>query len=45
MNGARRILGIPPEIVPFAYVAVGYADEKKEARTRYDATRVHRDRW
>ena len=41
----REVLGIPEGIVPFALVAVGHPAEAKEARTQYDAARVHRGRW
>lgn len=44
-DAARRTLGIPEHIVPFAYVAVGHPAEEKEPRTQYDPARVHRERW
>jgi nitroreductase len=42
---ARRILGIPDSIVPFAYIAVGYPGETKEPRTQYDPGCVHVNHW
>lgn len=45
VKAVRDILGIPEDIVPFAYVAVGHPAEHKEPRTQYDASRVHRERW
>lgn len=42
---ARRLLGIPEHIVPFAYIAIGHPAEQKEPRTQFDAARVHRERW
>ncbi len=45
VRSAREILGIPPEIVPFAYIAIGRPAEDKPPRTQYDAERVHVNRW
>lgn len=42
---ARKILGIPESVIPFAYIAIGYAAETKEPRTQYDPERVHLNRW
>ena len=42
---ARTILGLPEDIVPFAYVAIGHPAEQKKPRTQYDPARVHRDHW
>ena len=41
----RRVLDIPEEIIPFAYIAIGYPAEQKEPRTQYDPARVHLGRW
>ncbi len=41
----RGVLGIPPRIVPFCLIPVGFPAEHKPPRTQYDATRVHRDVW
>lgn len=41
----RRLLGIPPEVIPFALIAVGHPAETKPPAARYDAERVHQDRW
>lgn len=45
IEAARGVLGIPPGIVPFCYIAVGHPAEEKEPRTQYDAARVHREGW
>ena len=45
VKGTREVLGIPEEVVPFAYIAVGYPAEHKEPRTQYDPSRVHPMRW
>jgi nitroreductase len=41
----RKLLELPPEITPFALVAVGRPDEEKPPADRYDEERVHRERW
>lgn len=41
----REILGLPEYITPLCLVAVGHPAEQKPARTQYDASRVHYERW
>jgi nitroreductase len=41
----RDVLGIPPRIGVLSLLSIGYPAEEKEARTQYDARRVHPDRW
>ena len=41
----RKLLGTPPHIVPFALVPIGRPAEKKGPARRYDAARVHQDKW
>ncbi|MGO8705836.1 MAG: nitroreductase family protein [Candidatus Brocadiia bacterium] len=41
----RKLLGTPPHIVPFALVPIGRPAEKKAPARRYDAARVHHDKW
>jgi nitroreductase len=45
VEGVRRVLGIPGQVVPFALIAIGHPAEHKEPRTQYDAQRIHRERW
>jgi nitroreductase len=45
IRGGRELLGVPEHVVPFAIVAVGHPHEQKPPSDRYDAARVHRDRW
>jgi nitroreductase len=40
-----EILGLPPEVTPFALVAVGRPAEEKPPAGRFDESRVHRERW
>ena len=41
----RRLLAAPAHIVPFALVPIGHPAEEKPPARRYDAARVHHDRW
>ena len=41
----RRILGLPGDVIPVSVIAVGWPAERKDPRTRYDAAKVHRERW
>lgn len=43
--GFRKLLGAPAHIVPFALVPIGHPAEVKPQAKRYDAARVHQDRW
>lgn len=39
------ILGIPEKTGILSLIAIGHPAEKKRARTQYDESRVHRERW
>ena len=41
----RKLLDVPPHVIPFALIPVGYPAEKSEPKCRYDELRVHFDRW
>ena len=44
VQGLRRLLGMPDDVIPFAVVAVGHPAENKRPADRYDPARVHRER-
>ncbi len=41
----RKLLDLPPHVIPFALAAVGFPSEKCEPKCRFDESRVHLDRW
>jgi len=43
--GMRKLLGLPEHIIPLALVPIGYPDEHPGQADRFDAARVHKDRW
>lgn len=43
--GCRKVLGVPPEIEPFALFPLGHPGETLEPEYRYDESRVHREGW
>ena len=45
VEGIRGLLGIPETVVPFALVPIGHPAERKAPADRFDAARVHHDRW
>lgn len=42
---ARELFHIPQGVVPLCLIPVGWPAEKKAHEERYDAKRVHRERW
>ncbi|HQQ10154.1 MAG TPA: nitroreductase family protein [Synergistales bacterium] len=40
-----ELLAVPACITPFSIISLGYPDEEKGPSERYDAARVHRNRW
>jgi nitroreductase len=41
----RDLLGLPEKIIPYALVPVGWPAEEKPVPDRFDAKRIHRERW
>jgi nitroreductase len=42
---ARRVLGIPEDVVPLALVPIGVPAESPKPKDKYDPARIHRGRW
>lgn len=45
VKDAKKIFGIPDEIIPIAIIPIGYPNEFKESRTRYKPDLVHMNQW
>jgi nitroreductase len=45
MTGMRKLLNLPANIIPFALVSLGYPAEKKSYEERFDASRIHYNKW
>jgi len=45
VQGVSELLGLPEPVKPLCVIAIGYPAEQKPPSDRYDAARVHRNRW
>lgn len=45
VQGIRRILGIPEQVVPFALFPVGHPGEKKGAKNEFHRDMIHYNAW
>ncbi len=45
MKYMKKLFSLPKNIIPISCIAVGYPDEKKESRTRFNKDYVHYDKW
>ena len=43
--GMRRLLNLPEHVVPLALVPLGFPAEQPARADRFNAERVHKDRW
>jgi nitroreductase len=41
----QQLLGLPAEVIPFSFVALGYPAEQKQPSKRYHLSRIHRNTW
>jgi nitroreductase len=42
----RKLLNLPEDVIPVSFVPVGYPDATRpKPASRYDETKVHRNRW
>ena len=45
VEGVRKLLNIPQDVIPLCVIPVGYPAEQKPAANRYDSSRIHNDKW
>ncbi|NOX53949.1 MAG: nitroreductase family protein [Planctomycetes bacterium] len=45
MNGFRKMLGLPDNVIPHTLIPVGYPAERPATEDRYRPDRVHRNGW
>ena len=45
MNGMRKLLNMPSQVVPVSLVSIGYPDERLREEDRFKPERVHYQRW
>lgn len=45
IEGLRRILAIPDQVIPLCVIAFGFPAEKKAPVDRYDEARIHVNGW
>ena len=45
VEATRKLLSIPENVRPLCLIALGYPAEQKSRSNRYNASRVHRNRW
>ena len=45
VNGIRKLLDIPENVIPFSLIPVGYPSEQKPPADRYDASKIHYNMW
>ena len=43
--GVAQVLGLPEGVLPLCVLSLGYPAEEKGPAGRFDATRVHHERW
>ncbi|CAM2760450.1 nitroreductase family protein [Hathewaya histolytica] len=45
MEGAKKVLNLPDDIVPFCFISIGYPNEEKKHYDRFDKERIHYNNW
>ena len=45
VRGFQKLLGLPEHVIPLSLVSLGYPAEEKPGANRYNASRIHRNRW
>ncbi len=45
VQGLRKLLGLPENIIPLSLISLGYPAAKKPPENRYDPSKVHHNHW
>ena len=45
INSVRKLLALPQHVFPLSLVSVGYPAEEKPRANRFNASKVHQNRW
>ena len=45
VKSIQNLLALPQHIIPLSIISIGYPDEEKPRESRYQASRVHYNRW
>lgn len=45
VKGMQNLLALPQYVIPLSIISVGYPAEKKPRPNRYQASRIHYNRW
>ncbi len=45
VEGIKRILGLPKNIMPLSAISIGYPAEKKPPSDRFDINKIHKNKW
>ncbi|MDX9714568.1 MAG: nitroreductase family protein [Dissulfurispiraceae bacterium] len=45
MDAIRRLMSLPPSVMPLSLISLGYPAESKEPSERFSLSRIHYDSW
>ena len=45
VEGCRKIFSLPENIIPLAFIPIGYPDQNPSSKSRFQAERVHKEKW
>lgn len=45
VEGLRRLLSIPDNVIPLSLIAIGYPAEQKPPANRFNTSRIHYNKW
>ena len=45
MAGMRKLIHLPTNVIPFALISLGYPGEEKSSEERFNASRIHYNKW